>query len=128
MKTDGCSKGNPGPSGIGAIFRNYTGDVMGTLSKSMGSGTSFAAEAIVYAVQEAIDMGWPRLWTESDSEATITAFTKKETLVPKISKGSRHLQAGKDYILHHLEECKLLSRFSLKGEGSFLMGMKFGAC
>ncbi|KAF9592870.1 hypothetical protein IFM89_018424 [Coptis chinensis] len=44
LNSDGASFGNPGPSGIGVTFRNFTGDFLITLHKNLGVSTSYKAE------------------------------------------------------------------------------------
>ncbi|KAF6137718.1 hypothetical protein GIB67_032607 [Kingdonia uniflora] len=73
---DGPALGNPGPSGIGVVYRDCEGRVLGTLSKAVGSTTNYLAEAqaIVDGVEKAIHRGWTTLWIVSDLSATIKAF------------------------------------------------------
>lgn len=44
MNTDGCSRGQPGPSSCGGIFRNCRGFVHGCFALSLGSGFAYQAE------------------------------------------------------------------------------------
>ncbi len=55
---DGGSRGNPGPSGIGAVLYNDNGEVIKEISKYIGDATNNAAEylAVIYALQEALHM------------------------------------------------------------------------
>ncbi|KAF6147095.1 hypothetical protein GIB67_036814 [Kingdonia uniflora] len=51
---DGSALGNPRPSRIGVVYRDWEGRVLGTFSKAVGSATNYLAEvqAIVYGVEK----------------------------------------------------------------------------
>ena len=68
---DGASRGNPGPSGIGAVLQ--PSDAAGPvrhLSKYIGETTNNVAEylALVYALQEALRGGYTDVTVKTDSE------------------------------------------------------------
>ena len=69
---DGASHGNPGPAGIGAVFATSAGTgVPGRqLSKYIGETTNNVAEylALVYALQEALRVGYTDVTVKTDSE------------------------------------------------------------
>ncbi|KAF6164686.1 hypothetical protein GIB67_033902 [Kingdonia uniflora] len=73
---DGSALSNPDPSGIGVVYSDWEGRVLGTLSKAVGSTTNYLAkvQAIVDRVEQVIHRGWTTLWIVSDSLATIKAF------------------------------------------------------
>jgi len=52
--TDGGSRGNPGPSGAGAVIQNDKGEVLKEISEFFGNGTNNFAEygAVVIVLQE----------------------------------------------------------------------------
>ncbi|KAF6134988.1 hypothetical protein GIB67_042365 [Kingdonia uniflora] len=77
---DDSTLGNPGPSGIGVVYRDWEGRVLGTLSKAVGSTTNYMAEvqATVDGVEKTIYKGWQTLWIVSNSSATIKAFTSSK--------------------------------------------------
>ncbi|KAF6152583.1 hypothetical protein GIB67_013030 [Kingdonia uniflora] len=54
---DGSSIGNPGTAGIGVVFRDSKGAVLGALSKAIGISTSFLAKilAILTGIQKAVE-------------------------------------------------------------------------
>lgn len=54
--TDGGSRGNPGPSGIGAVLFDKNGEKVGEISKYIGIATNNVAEylAVIYGLEEAI--------------------------------------------------------------------------
>ena len=69
---DGASRGNPGPSGIGAVLQPSDGTTGPArhLSKYIGETTNNVAEylALVYALQEALRGGYTDLTVKTDSE------------------------------------------------------------
>ena len=56
IQTDGGSRGNPGPAGIGAILSDGKGKKIAEVSKYIGETTNNVAEylAVIYALQEAV--------------------------------------------------------------------------
>ena len=69
---DGASRGNPGPSGIGAVLLPSGGAADDTvrLSKYIGETTNNVAEylALVYALQAALRAGHTDVTVKTDSE------------------------------------------------------------
>ncbi len=66
---DGASKGNPGPSGIGAVIcRN--GETVKNISSYIGNATNNIAEytALIYALEEALILKAQSLKINTDSE------------------------------------------------------------
>ncbi|KAF6137179.1 hypothetical protein GIB67_030943 [Kingdonia uniflora] len=61
---DGLALGNPGNAGIGIIYRDNKGDVMGTYSKAIGHTTNYIAKimANISKLQRAVTKGWRHLW------------------------------------------------------------------
>jgi len=55
---DGGSRGNPGPSGSGAIIRNSEGETIATVSEFIGIATNNVAEytAVVRALETLVEM------------------------------------------------------------------------
>ncbi|KAL0307928.1 UNVERIFIED_CONTAM: Retrovirus-related Pol polyprotein from transposon RE2 [Sesamum calycinum] len=89
VNTDGCSRGQPGPSSCGGIFRNCRGFVHGCFALSLGSGFAYQAEwvGVMTAIAIAHSKGWKYLWIESDSTyAVSTPIATTEVL--KLSDGS----------------------------------------
>jgi len=68
--TDGGSRGNPGPAGVGAILKDENGAVVGEVSKYIGLATNNTAEylAVIYAMQEAIYRGARSVVINVDSQ------------------------------------------------------------
>ena len=72
---DGASHGNPGPAGVGVVFREIAapgeqGTVAREFSRYIGETTNNVAEylALVYALQEALLAGIQSLTIKTDSE------------------------------------------------------------
>lgn len=71
--TDGASRGNPGPSAIGAVIKNEQGHVLTRISQRIGQTTNNQAEyrAIITALEEAIRLGGRQVELNSDSELVV---------------------------------------------------------
>ena len=54
--TDGGSRGNPGPAGIGVVMFDEKGNIVEEISKCIGNSTNNVAEylAVIYGLQEAV--------------------------------------------------------------------------
>jgi len=66
---DGASKGNPGPSGIGAVLCEG-GRVVKNISSYIGNVTNNVAEynALIYALQEGLMLGAQSMNIKTDSQ------------------------------------------------------------
>lgn len=75
--TDGASRGSPGASSCGGIFRDHLGTFLGAFSANIGVATSLYAEicAAIYAIDFALARGWTNLWLECDSLLLVQAFS-----------------------------------------------------
>lgn len=76
--TDGAARGNPGPSGLGAILRDaQTGEVLAELARFLGVRTNNYAEwtAVEDALQEAIRLGASHVDLRMDSELVARQIT-----------------------------------------------------
>jgi ribonuclease HI len=69
---DGASRGNPGPAGIGVVFKNGHGAGR-ELSRYIGETTNNVAEylAFIYALQQALRDGYTALAVYTDSELLV---------------------------------------------------------
>ncbi|KAF6143723.1 hypothetical protein GIB67_030613 [Kingdonia uniflora] len=97
INTDGAAKGNPGKGGIGCIYRDCNGNVLGTLAKGPGLVSNFMAEceAIIHGVEYAALFGWLIAWIESDSTTAVEAFKTNNipwTLVAAWENASRNVR------------------------------------
>lgn len=68
LKFDGCSLGNPSPSGIGGLIRDFTCTCLQAFSGPIGIGDVILAEirAIVVGLKMAHSLGFHHLIVEGD--------------------------------------------------------------
>ncbi|OVA12723.1 Ribonuclease H domain [Macleaya cordata] len=73
---DGCSRGNPGPSGAGVILHDHTGNTISAMLARLGICTNFVVEllVIIFGLEWASDRGWSKIWVTSDSQTAIKFF------------------------------------------------------
>src|SRR4051812_32015369 len=77
--TDGCAKGNPGPSGIGASFQDEQGQELYAISASVGLGSNNQAEykAVARALWDAVGFGLQHVHVYSDSQLVVNQVLGK---------------------------------------------------
>ncbi len=77
LHTDGGSRGNPGPSGSGAVLYDLDGNVIDEATKFLGTATNNVAEytAIVIGLQMAKRHGVKDLTVRMDSELAVKQLT-----------------------------------------------------
>ena len=70
---DGASRGNPGPSAIGATIKDEQGKLLASISRSIGITTNNQAEyrAIIAALQEAVGLGARQVDIKLDSQLLV---------------------------------------------------------
>ncbi|MGE5585329.1 MAG: ribonuclease HI family protein [Bacillota bacterium] len=68
--SDGASRGNPGPAGIGAVLLDENGNVVAEISEGIGTATNNEAEymALSKALERAKTLGARRVRVYVDSE------------------------------------------------------------
>lgn len=74
IRTDGGSRGNPGPAGIGVVIEQAdTGAVIETHAKFLGKATNNQAEykAVILGLERAVALGATRVEVVADSELLI---------------------------------------------------------
>ena len=76
---DGGARGNPGPSGFGALIQDANGNVLAELSEFLGVRTNNYAEysGLLASLQYALDHHHPRLRVVSDSELMVKQIQGK---------------------------------------------------
>jgi ribonuclease HI len=76
---DGGARGNPGPSGYGALIQDSEGNVLAELSEFLGMRTNNYAEysGLLGCLQYALDHHHPRLRVVSDSELMVKQIQGK---------------------------------------------------
>ena len=93
---DGGSRGNPGPSGYGAVVENAKGEVVARLNHFLGIQTNNYAEysGLLAVLQWAIENGTKQLRVISDSELMVKQMkgqykVKSPVLVPLYQEAKR---------------------------------------
>ncbi|KAF6159841.1 hypothetical protein GIB67_032925 [Kingdonia uniflora] len=81
---DGSALGNPGPSGIGIVYRDWEGRVLGMFCKSVGTTTNYLAEvnAIIDGVEklyieDGITCGWFRTPRQQSMLSSLIKYHRK---------------------------------------------------
>lgn len=89
IRSDGVSRGNPGPAAIGAIIRDERGRLLASISQPIGRATNNQAEyrAIIAALEKALALGARQVELNSDSELMVRQIkgqyrVRKEALRP----------------------------------------------
>jgi ribonuclease HI len=73
ISTDGASRGNPGPAGIGVVLETTDGQPLGEIAEYIGHTTNNVAEyrALLAGLERALALGGKRLRVRADSELMI---------------------------------------------------------
>ena len=73
LYTDGASRGNPGPSGVGIVIKEPNGNIIKKTSFSIGNCTNNVSEytALITGLSEAIGLGIKKIEVFLDSELLI---------------------------------------------------------
>ncbi|KAF6172035.1 hypothetical protein GIB67_029453, partial [Kingdonia uniflora] len=76
INTDRAARGNPRKGGIGCIFRDSEGKILGSFAQGLGLVSNYTAEckAIIKGVDLVASNGWLIAWAESDSKAAVVVF------------------------------------------------------
>ncbi|XP_059066340.1 uncharacterized protein LOC131061549 [Cryptomeria japonica] len=80
INTDGSSRGNPGPTGIGGIGRDSSRSVVFIFSANEGVQTVNRMEglAILYALKRAYALGWRKVICEADSQILVNLLLQRK--------------------------------------------------
>ena len=70
---DGASRGNPGPSGAGAVVKLADGSIVGEVAEFLGHGTNNRAEytAVLLGLQRALELGGREIDVYMDSQLVV---------------------------------------------------------
>lgn len=105
---DGASKGNPGPSGIGAVICK-DGKTIKNISSFIGNATNNVAEytALIYALQQALMLNARSIVINTDSELLYRQIKKiykiKNPNILGLYNQVTHLMSGfKEVCLNHI--------------------------
>ena len=73
INADGAARGNPGPAAIGATIKDDKGNLVASISRSIGTTTNNQAEyrAIIAGLEKAIKLGVRQVKVYSDSELVV---------------------------------------------------------
>ncbi len=73
LRTDGASRGNPGPAAIGVVLEDPDGNVLEEIGACIGTATNNQAEyqALLTGLETALDRGVVRVQINSDSELMV---------------------------------------------------------
>lgn len=73
INTDGGSRNNPGPAGIGIVFSDEKGEVVAKFKEYIGEATNNVAEysALVYGLEKAKDFEVDEIECRLDSELVV---------------------------------------------------------
>lgn len=105
---DGASKGNPGPSGVGAVIYER-GKVIRKISSFIGEATNNIAEytAFIYALEEALKLKAEAVKVYTDSELMFRQVKKiykiKNEGIRRLYNHAQHLMAAfKEIQIEHI--------------------------
>lgn len=77
--SDGGARGNPGPSGIGAVLKNENNETIAEISEFIGNGTNNQAEyrALLAGLEKAKELGAEELDLFLDSELVVKQLKRE---------------------------------------------------
>lgn len=79
LYTDGGSRGNPGPAGIGAVILDENNKVLSEVSEFIGNGTNNQAEytALIRGLEVALKLNPSKINCYLDSELVVKQLNKE---------------------------------------------------
>jgi len=105
---DGASKGNPGPSGIGAVICR-DGQVIKNISAYIGTGTNNVAEyrALIWALEEGLMLKAQSVKVKTDSQLLCNQMNRvykiKSENIAGLYRQAQHLTEGfKDFQIDYI--------------------------
>lgn len=111
--TDGGSRGNPGPAGIGVVILDEKKKRIRELSKYIGETTNNNAEynALIYGLEEALNMQAEEAVIYLDSELVAKQLNgeyrvKNEDIRPLFEKAVAALKNFKTFKINHIDRSK----------------------
>lgn len=110
LHSDGASRGNPGPSGAGAVLYNPKGEVMAEISRPLGQATNNEAEyaGLIWGLKAALEIGGIKsLTVKMDSELIARQLNgvyrvKNERLRPLYEEAQKLLASFAHYRIVHV--------------------------
>lgn len=108
MYTDGGSRGNPGPAGVGVVIINGAGKKVATISKYIGRATNNQAEyqALIKGLEKLQSLGAREVEIVMDSELIVKQLNqeykvKNKDLAPLFVRAWNILSTLKKYSVRH---------------------------
>ena len=109
ITTDGAASPNPGPAAIGAVIKDEGGNIITTISHSIGYATNNQAEyrAIIIALEMAIRLGAEQVELYSDSQLVVRQVSghyrvKATALLPLYQKIKELKNQLKTFTINHI--------------------------
>lgn len=108
---DGGSRGNPGPSGSGAVIKanDENGEILANLSKYVGITTNNVAEytGLLIGLTKAVEMGVAEVEVRMDSELIVKQMkgiyrVKNEKLIPLFQEAVKLSRQFKRFNIEHV--------------------------
>lgn len=125
LATDGASRGNPGPAGIGLVLSTEEGAVIRELALPLGVTTNNVAEyrALIRGLQEAERLGIRRLIVRSDSELVIRQLegryaVRHDALIPLYHEAQNLIGNFRELRLEHVDRARNARADALANEGA----------
>lgn len=80
INTDGSSRGNLGPTGIGGVGRDWVGKTVFFfyIHKGQHANNFMEGLAILYALERAYALGWHKVICESDSQVIANMLNERK--------------------------------------------------
>ncbi len=109
IRTDGASRGNPGPAAIGVLFSQHDGPALCVHAETIGRATNNAAEyrAVLKGLELAAGWEAPRVRLLVDSELVARQLTgqyrvKSQDLLPFYRQVVMHARGFKAFTVRHV--------------------------
>lgn len=122
--SDGASRGNPGPSGAGAVVKTPEGEVLAEISAYLGIGTNNRAEyeALRLGLERALILGAHEVDVYMDSELVVRQLRgeyriKQESLKPLFHAVSDLVGRFDRVSFHHLPRAQNAEADALANRG-----------
>ena len=108
LRTDGGSRGNPGPAGAGIVIEN-DGEVICRAGRFLGSVTNNVAEyeALIWGLENVVALGFTAVTVYADSELLVKQINgqyrvKAEGLKPLFLRALKLLRGFSSYRVSHV--------------------------
>lgn len=107
--SDGASRGNPGPAGIGGLAMDQNGDVLVEVREYLGETTNNVAEyqALIRVLEESRGLGYEKIRVRTDSELMANQVTgafkvKSKDLKPLAARARSILEGYRRVEVEHI--------------------------